>query len=80
MTANQPQASYWATTTICWRNAGPKGFAYLKFGDSAPPTEADLLPEHPAFDDAEAGQMQDAMLFTKNVSAYPTSNVLSVSL
>jgi L-ascorbate oxidase len=76
VTANQAPDSYWATTTIRWRNAGPMGFAYLKYGDAAPPAEDGSLPDHPAWDDVVAGPALDAKLFTKNPKAYPT-NVLN---
>jgi FtsP/CotA-like multicopper oxidase with cupredoxin domain len=75
--ADQPAASYWATTTVRHRNAGPMGYSYIKYGDSAAPTEQDTLPDHPTFDDLLAGPEFDAKLFTKDPSAYESSDVLS---
>jgi L-ascorbate oxidase len=75
--ADQPAASYWATTTVRLRSAGPMGYAYIKYGDSAAPTEQDTLPDHPTFDDLLAGPEFDAKLFTKDPSAYASSDVLS---
>jgi L-ascorbate oxidase len=75
--ADQPVGSYWATTSVRHRNAGPMGYAYIKYGASAPPMEEDPLPDHPAFDDLLAGPEFDAKLFTKDPSAYDSSDVLS---
>jgi L-ascorbate oxidase len=75
--ADQPAGSYWATTTVRHRNAGPMGYAYIKYGASASPTEEDPLPDHPAWDDLLAGPEFDAKLFTKDPSAYDSSDVLS---
>jgi L-ascorbate oxidase len=75
--ADQPAGSYWATTGVRHRNAGPTGYAYIKYGDSAPPTMDQFLPDHPTWDDLLAGPEWDAKLFTKDPSAYDTSDVLS---
>jgi L-ascorbate oxidase len=75
--ADQPAGSYWATTTVRPRNAGPMGYAHIKYGASVLPTEKDPLPDHPAWDDLLAGPEFDAKLFTKDTSAYDSSDVLS---
>jgi L-ascorbate oxidase len=77
LTANQPVASYWATTSVRHRNAGPMGYSYLKYDDSIAPTLNDTLPDHPAWDDLLAGPAFDAKLFTADPTAYPSSSVLS---
>jgi L-ascorbate oxidase len=79
LTADQPPSSYWATTVVRHRNAGPMGYAYLQYGDSSAPTEEGFIPDHPAWNDLLAGPEQDAKLVTKDPTAYDSHDVLTAT-
>lgn len=78
---DQPDDSYWIETTIRFRDGGPLGRGYLRYGSSPPPTTTNNLTQpilsHPNVSDIEAWAELDASLKTLNPGNYATASVLS---
>jgi len=79
VTADKPVNIYWISVAARWRDTDTIGYAYLQYDGSTTNVFSEM-PEHPAWDDIEAGLALDLNLFTKNVNAYDDSNVLTSAI
>jgi L-ascorbate oxidase len=81
LTTDQPDGSYWMETSIRFRDGGPLGRGYLRYGDSSPPTTSNNsttpILVHPNVSDASAWFDFEGSLVTLNPDDYNTSFVLT---
>jgi L-ascorbate oxidase len=81
LAADQPDGSYWMETSIRFRDGGPLGRGYVRYGDSSPPTTSNNSTTpvlvHPNVSDGAAWFDFEGSLVTLNPEDYNTSFVLS---
>lgn len=79
--ANQdPTKSYWATTAIRFRNAGPMGYAYLRYPNAPEPDPlTSPFPSHPVWNDVATWTDFVSQLKTTTPTKYFSHQILSAT-